>query len=200
VVADLVKGLPYAETGSGESVRCSVRESHNAELLRLAFDKGYHVDDDGVLWSYTGNAMHPGPGSTGYPRFTLVTPEDGRRSVMVHRLVGLQKFGDLVFRADLVLRHLDGNPLNFKPANIGIGTERENSLDRTPEERLAHAKKAAAALRALSPAQARRLIELRRRGATYRELRDRFHVSLGTVSYLLNGRTYPELHREALHA
>jgi len=58
--------------GTGRSIQTPFprRESHNSELLRLAFDKGYYVDDAGVLWSYTGNAMHPGPGGTGYPRFT----------------------------------------------------------------------------------------------------------------------------------
>jgi hypothetical protein len=190
VATSLVKHSSHQD-GNGYPDRW--RSSYNAVLLQVAFDRGYHVDGDGVLWSHTGNRMNPGPGSTGYPRFTVVTPDGSRRAVMVHRLVGLQKFGDLVFRADLEVRHLDNNKFNFRPDNIGIGTGSENQMDRPVDARKTHAIAAATTLRSLTDPEVLEMRRLHAAKVPYRVLRARFGVSKSTVSYVCTGRTYRHL-------
>ena len=63
--------------------------------------------------------------------------------VSVHKLQAYQMFEEEMFVEGIVVRHLDGDPLNNSPENIAIGTVRDNIMDRDPEARRAHAIKAA---------------------------------------------------------
>lgn len=165
-----------------------------SELVRMAYARGYRVDAEGRLWSYTGRQMHPGADRRGYPRFTYAGPRNNGkrllRTVDVHRLAAFQKYGEDALRGGIHVRHLDENPGNFRLDNIAIGTPHENSMDRPPEKRRAHAMKAVAAIRGLTDPQVEEIRRLHSAGTPQKLLCEMFGQWPSTISQIVNGKLY----------
>lgn len=125
-------------------------------------------------------------GSNKYKWFSVVIATKETYSVAVHRLVAYQKFGDAALVEGVVTRHLDGNSLNNDPNNIQLGTPRENVMDMTPDARQKMTKNASYAASHRNDALWKRVIADRRVGLTYSQLRDKYGVSLGSLSYRLS--------------
>lgn len=112
-------------------------------------------------------------------------------SLMVHKLVAYQKFGDLMFRPSMVVRHINGNSLDNSEGNIEIGTILQNTMDRTPESRREHAIKASSHIYKFKDEELlRNFLNDRASGMVYRELMEKYSLSKSTVSYLLNKIEY----------
>lgn len=154
-----------------------------------ATNKGYYVNKIGEVFSRF-NKLKLYINTTGYYTFSLKT-KYGKKSIPVHRLQAYQKYKNQLFKQNIVVRHLDGNPLNNSYENIVIGSLSDNQLDRKKEDRLEHAKLAAKHLRKLTDKQ---LIEFRydRKilGFTYKQLMNKYNLAKATVSYIVNGKTY----------
>lgn len=123
-------------------------------------------------------------------KFFSLRVEGSPTSVAVHRLQAYQKYGEILFEPRVVVRHLNGDPLDNSYDNIAIGTQRQNLLDRDPEERLTHSRKAARVLRKLSEEDRDALLSDRAAGMTYSQLVDKYHIAKSTVSYIVRGLTY----------
>lgn len=68
--------------------------------------------------------LRPRPIQSGHLQLRL----DGRKSLLVHRLVALAFIGPPPFDGALV-RHLDDDPLNNHPSNLAYGTKADNARD-----------------------------------------------------------------------
>lgn len=158
--------------------------------MRLAKEKGYFIDNSGLVWSPKGRQLKCGKGLGGYIRFSIADGNGRALSVYVHRLVAYQKFGDIVFEKGVVTRHLDGNLVNNFFENIAVGSMSDNMMDRPRKERLLHAKKAASHRRKLSKSEVSNLRAERANGATYRQLCQKYGIAKSTVSYIVNAVTY----------
>ena len=161
-------------------------DSKNAEAVRVAFRKGYRVLDDGSVESPHGRVrktiVRRSRRNGTYAYVTLKVP--GWANVCqlkIHQLAAYQKFGDAVFEHDCI-RHLDEDGLNNAPANIALGSHSDNSLDRPPEERKRHADVASAANHAYRADWPQIDVD-RAAGASYKDLRRKYGVPLGTLSY-----------------
>ena len=97
------------------------------DVLKWAFHKGYRVNEDGQLVSFTGKVLKTHTSKMGHQE-TNIRVKGKLHHLFVHRLCAYQKFGDKVFTAECV-RHLDGNPQNNRPENLEIGTLSDNSQD-----------------------------------------------------------------------
>lgn len=163
---------------------------HNRYVI-AADEKGYVVEDDGRVRSPIGGHRGVRLGTTGYLQFT-VKPEGERsaKSVSVHRLAAYQKFGMAALMPGIHVRHLDGNPHNNRLDNIAIGTPHQNVMDRRPEDRKAHALKAAAAQRKISLEQAAEVRAARARGERTVDVARRFGIAESTVCDIVKGRIY----------
>lgn len=171
------------------------------KALVEAYRKGWRVTDDGVL-------LHP----NGKKAKTYIDRWDRERSstaislpgvkgyqnVMVHRLAAYQWFGPIIFETGIQVRHLNNDSRDNARCNIAIGSQSENMMDIDPEERKKKAIHAASFLRSLSSSQAQSLINDRAAGMKYKDLMGKYSVAKGTVSYIVNGKTYPELDRSKL--
>ena len=98
--------------------------------------------------------------------------------VAVHRLQAFQKFGTRMFESGMVVRHLDGNPLNNSVENIEIGTNSDNMMDIPKEVRIT---------KASHPTHVHlMIIEDRKKGYSYSELMGKYNISSkGTISFII---------------
>jgi len=166
-----------------------------------AFRRGYRVLKNGDLVSPLKRVLsRKNVNSNGYQQFSL--PWKNRAgtkkkfvNVLAHHLLVYQKYGEEALKSGVQVRHLNENRTDNSWDNIAVGSQSDNMMDRPPEKRIRIAKLAASRLRALSLEEAQQLIDDRAAGSTYRTLRVKYCVSKSTVSYLINGKTYPELIR-----
>jgi len=103
---------------------------------------GYKILDDGTCVNPKGLVV-TGVIRNGYRTFTL-----GHRTgiVRMHRLQAYQKFGNKIFENGVVVRHLNGNPMDNSLCNIEIGTQSDNMMDVSNEKRKEHAIKASSTI------------------------------------------------------
>lgn len=106
-----------------------------------AIDRGYLIVN-GELFGPRGKLAVRLAGTQRYPTFS--TNWDGVYGVPVHQFAAYQYFGARAFDPTLVVRHLNGNVLDYSEANILLGTPSENNLDKPQSVRQAAARKARA--------------------------------------------------------
>jgi hypothetical protein len=157
---------------------------------REAYAKGYRVSDDGRLLNPNGRQLFGSLNSNGYPRFRVGKKNVG--SMLVHRLAAFQKFGEQIYTAGMECRHKDGNPRNFRPDNILIGTHTDNENDKPYHVRVRTARIASAAHTIHSHAE---IIEFHKKSNNYRITMQHFGISSsGTLHFILNRSEHARLH------
>ena len=75
-----------------------------------AFNKGYRINKDGIV-NYKDKEVN-GFIRKVYKILGFRTIEGKCQHCSFHRLQAYQKFGDKIYENGIVVRHLDGNPLN----------------------------------------------------------------------------------------
>lgn len=165
------------------------------EILIEAYNIGYRVTERGVV-HIKGDILKQfqSHGTNGYLRFHMKSehlPKRRRYAIMTHRLGGYQKFGEKIFEKDQEVRHLDGNMLNNKLENLGIGTHSENMRDRSKKDLKEHAIKAASKLRTRSDDEVKNIRDDYGRGLGYKALMEKYNISSkATLHYILNDANY----------
>jgi hypothetical protein len=162
------------------------------EAIEAAAAEGWRAVD-GRLFKPDGTEAPVHFDSWGYPRFSYYFGFKSQRghpvsrSVMVHRLVAFQKYGQECFDGWSVVRHLDGNKLNYRPENIVLGTQSQNMLDLPRSVRLRNGSMAA---RKLTPDQVKELLVDRAGGMKYSQLSEKYGLQKSTISYIVNRKSY----------
>jgi len=102
------------------------------EWRRVPGFESYEVSDTGLVRSFhrgwSGRPLSPHTDAWGYLRLQLF-PGHGEKpwDCSVHELVALAFIGPRP--ADMVVRHLDGDPQHNVPSNLAYGTVAENAAD-----------------------------------------------------------------------
>ena len=164
--------------------------SQQNRALLLAYDRGYKIVDGDIISGYSGNKLkgykHERNGVF-YYTFNIRLGYKKFCPVNVHRLVAYQKYKDRIFETGIVVRHLDGDSLNNKDANITIGSQSDNMYDRDPEDLMAHSIKAATKLRRFTDIEILEIRAYRDKGYTYAEVMKHFNISsTGSLFNYLN--------------
>lgn len=167
-----------------------IRDSKRARATVYASKAGYRVTDEGDVISPQGNKRAINAVNT-YYQFGVYY-EKSTTTVNVHQLAAYQKFGAVALSVGMVVRHRNGVPTDNTPSNILIGTQRDNMLDQPKAVRVSRAKHAGAGP-ALTMEQARQLRRDHAQGWKSKRLCEEYGVSRGTVSRIVNGKTYAEL-------
>ena len=108
-------------------------------------------------------------------------------SILVHRLVAYQKFGDEIFVKDKVVRHLDGNSLNNSDNNIAMGTNCENQRDIPKNVRNSRAINAANKIRRFTDEMIKKLRKEYNSLRSYKKIMESWNISSkGSLHYMLN--------------
>ena len=146
-----------------------------------AYTKGYRVIGDSVF--YKKRKVNTYIGHKGYPEFSFRNNEGISRSMRVHRLVAYQKYGQLMFKKGIEVRHLDGNNKNFLAENISIGTHTENMQDKPKELRIRCALIATSHMKIHDH---KAIVELHNRGLSYKKIMQITGISSkGTLSFII---------------
>ena len=106
-----------------------------------AVERGYSVVG-GKMYGPRGVLSIKLAGSQRYPTFS--TNWQGVFGVPVHLFAAYQYYGAAAFNPGQVVRHLNGDTLDFSKANLVLGTHSQNNLDKSAEVRQAAARKARA--------------------------------------------------------
>ena len=152
-----------------------------------AYKKGYRCFDGCVISPY-GRKLKLSLTTTGYLKFSIRTGSrsDGtskKKTVLVHRLVAYQKYGDQIYR-QCVVRHLDGDCINNDPGNIVLGSQLQNILDINPADRRHKSMVAAKAQRRFTDSEIR---VIREEHHSYKETMEKWGItSKGTLHHILN--------------
>lgn len=143
-----------------------------------AYEKGYRVDENGNLISFTDKRRKTREDSDGYLGVSYRV--DGECSELkVHQLMAYQKFGGRFLNEDLVVRHLDGDPSNNEPENIALGTPSQNAMDKPKEQRIKDASNPQYDYGAIK--------EFYKETESYKQTMEEFDISSkGTLHYILN--------------
>ena len=149
------------------------------EALVLAKIKGYTVKD-GKPYSNVTNSVRSTMFDKGRPYFTI---RDGRmsRKIFVHKLVGLQKFGNKIFEEGVFIYHKNGEVLDNTDDNICMGSMHEAQMSKKLEVRLASA-------RAATPKKHdhKSIIEMHKKGMSYANIMQATGIkSKGTISFII---------------
>lgn len=158
-------------------------------VIRLSKEKGYSVDRSGNILNKKGKTLKTSISSKGYVSFNIRVEGKSPTRSFLHRLQAYQKFGDKIFEEGIVVRHLDGNPLNNSWDNIAIGSPSDNQMDRSEKCRKNFATIASRKMQGnIRTYEERCLIyENLKNGVPYNEIMKNHNVSSkGTLSFMKN--------------
>jgi hypothetical protein len=146
------------------------------------YNKGYRVIDSKVY--YKGKLVK-GSITNGY-HFIGIRINKKIYNIRTHRLVGYQKYKNLLFESNLVLRHIDNNSLNNSEDNIVLGTPSENMMDKPETLRYSVAKHAASFLIKYNHIAIKDYYYTNK---SYKKVMEKFNISSkGTLHHILNSK------------
>lgn len=164
--------------------------SINNQITIEAYNRGYRINDNGVLINKTGMPLKGFVTNTKRTPYRMSTMRMNGKNVNFyhHKLCAYQKFGAKTFKADCV-RHLNNDSLDNSPSNIALGSIKDNYYDIPLESRANTAKKIAAMSRWAS--KAKEIIEFHKQVRSYKETMKKFGISSGgTLYYILKKKKY----------
>lgn len=153
------------------------------QALIVLKEKGYTIKN-GKVYSPDNVELTLKADENGYLCFNTRLNNNQMIRVRLHRYIAYLKYGNDLFQPGLQVRHLDGNQLNNKFDNIGIGTCQQNNLDKDINVRLQSALVATSHVKIHDHVA---ILKRRNEGATYKELMEEFGItSKGTISFIVN--------------
>lgn len=174
------------------------------QAVKIAFERGYRVSDDGILISPHGGILKVAKGEKKrYPTFSLTKVPNlatsGVFGITVHTFAAYCFYGEVVFEKSVVIRHLNSDTEDVSKSNIVLGTHSQNNLDKPRHKRIAAAQKA-------RKSQGRRpknalfadkdvlmIRERRRMGETFSLIAKDYGVTKECISQIVKGINYADV-------
>lgn len=156
--------------------------SKNNQATVCAYEKGYRVIDN-LVYSSNNKLVKLRTKKQGNYKVFSVSFEGKSKPVLVHKLVAYQKYGTAVFEKGIHVHHLNNNPEDNSFNNIAIGTAQDNNLDKPVLDRIYYARQAH---RKFTDEFLNQLKNDYQNGLTYRDLRNKYNISSGSLSYHLS--------------
>jgi len=151
----------------------------------ISYKRGYRIDKNGHAFNPKGEEVK-GKLKNGYLFFALRNAEQKRIDVRFSRLQAYQKYGDKLYQAGIVVRHLNNNKLDNSWDNIAIGTEHDNRMDNPPEDRLKYAINASLKANKYDKEFVDEIRQRHIEGWTYNKIREHYGLPKSTISYIIN--------------
>jgi len=155
-------------------------------VYKEAYNKGYRVID-GVLYDPNKKIINGSITPEGYISTKITKHGD---ALFVHRFVAYQKYGDIVFKEGMQVRHFDGNSLNNLDDNIKIGNQSQNMMDIPKEVRLKKAIHASSYLRNWTDEEEDNIRQFHNETKSYKKTMEKFGISSkGSLHHILKKNT-----------
>jgi len=103
--------------------------------------RGYYVTEQGELFGPKGKIKVSLHGKQRYPTFSS-NWSGYVYGIPVHQFAAYCFYAEQAFSKDVVVRHINGNTLDFSKENIRLGSHSDNNMDKFSEKRKAAAIKA----------------------------------------------------------
>lgn len=165
--------------------------NQQSKALLDFLENGYYVSKCGDLYNRDDHKLKC-RNSRGY---LCKSHRIGKRSenkqipIFIHRVQAYQKFGDIIFKDGVHVRHFNGESFDNSWDNIKIGTPRQNSMDRDSEERKMASLPAAAKNRKFSNKEIAEIKSFYEECRSYKEVKNKFGISSsGSLHYMLNSK------------
>ena len=156
---------------------------HDQNIL-IAKERGYKSTKQGDIIGIKGYKLSLRIDKRrGYYLFSI-SVNSKTKTINVHKFIGFEKFGRVIFEDHIVVRHLDGDPLNNKWDNIDYGTQSDNMMDKPKSLRVKLAKNASSYLKKYDYQKVK---EYYNKCKSYKETMKRFDISSkGSLHYIIN--------------
>jgi hypothetical protein len=170
----------------------------NQAILRT-YERGFRINREG-------DVVHPDNKqikiritkglTTNYKTFTgnYIAGNSKVRStqVRIHRFLAYQKFGDIVFKSGVLVRHKNNDPMDNSWDNILIGTCIENMNDVLPDNRRAKTKKAQLARRKFSDEEVTSILEDKEKGVPCKHILSKYKINPSSLHMILRRQLYKD--------
>jgi hypothetical protein len=167
------------------------------QAVQYAHERGYYVTEEGdVISPHSGKKLKLRLGTRGYWLFNgqLPAPHSQKYPARVHRLLALQKFGEVALEPNIEVRHLDGNRQNNAWENIAIGSRSDNKMDIPQETRLRIGRQNGRSHSRLNDQDVLDIRALLAKGEmTQQEIADRYDIARQTVTGIKTKHRYKHL-------
>lgn len=153
-------------------------------IEKVLVKRGYIITEEGVFLNPKGKEIGKSINNNGYYQSTIKLNKKDKK-VFPHRLQAYQKYGDILFKEKIEVRHLDGNTLNNSWINIAIGDRSKNMMDIPEQIRIKKAKHASSFLKKYNNKEIKEYHKIYK---SYKMTMDKFNISSkGTLNYILKG-------------
>lgn len=150
------------------------------KLIEYSLKKGYKINDSGEVFNVRDKKLSLTPQSNGYLKFTIRFNKKVK-TIPIHQFQAYKKFGNLIFKKGIQVRHLNGNKLDNSWDNIEIGNQSDNQLDIPEKDRIIRSGNNSRTYDHKS------IIEDRNIGMSYLEIMNKYNIqSKGTISFIIN--------------
>ncbi|MBU8597343.1 hypothetical protein KM908_14450 [Alkalihalobacillus clausii] len=157
-------------------------------VIRLAYEKGYRVTEEGIVRGLYRNQLKIHVGTNGYPLFGI--RDQGKNlTVPAHRFAAYCYFGEEVFAHECV-RHVNGVKTDISRDNLVLGSLSDNYHDIPHEWRSDFARKGASTRRRLTECDVRSIRKKLADGESYRNLSKEYNVAKSTIQQIKEGKSY----------
>lgn len=160
----------------------------------IAYKVGYRVNNAGEIFNSSGKKLKIGSSNnTRYPQVNFKY-EGKKYYVRMHRLAAYCFYGKSIYEEGIVVRHLNDVKSDISRKKIALGTQLENMSDMSEESKASSSEKKRryAIKNGVSPPrivkipdeEIPKITRLLERGATYRELAEKYKVHHSTIYYI----------------
>ena len=99
------------------------------QLIIKCYEAGFRATPEGYIISHKGKRVGSDRGD-GRIAFKSIVDDNGiSRSLLAHRFIAYQLYGDKIFEKGIIVRHLNDNPSDNRFENISLGTRKDNTRD-----------------------------------------------------------------------
>lgn len=157
---------------------------------QLFYRLGYRISEAGIVMNPKGKVLK-GTISNGYLVFSIRGKEKSSLKMSFHRLQSFQKYGMLIYKDGVEVRHKNGDRRDNGWDNILIGTRSENQMDIPESIRISRSLYGASFIRKYKRED---VIKFHRsNGNSYKKTMEEFGISSkGTLHFILNKNTKGE--------
>lgn len=166
----------------------------NDEKYRIAKEKGYKSTKDGDIIGLRGYKLKGKTNNKGYKLFSVTISGGVNLTLLFHRFIAYEKYGEELFEEGIVARHLDGDCTNNSWDNIAIGTQADNMQDIPKHEVYKKAKRVGELIRKYDYEKIRDYYKENNHHMTLEHIRENFNATCeSTIAYILD--TDPDIER-----
>lgn len=195
-IGDIKRGRTWKHLTGGKVID-EYPSFHFSQTEKIAYEKGYRANEDGIIYNPQGKQVNGWIDNRGYMKFGIRKSKNKDVQIQVHRFQAYQLFGDKIYEPYIIVRHINGDPLDNAFNNLELGTKTQNRMDMPPEDRVKYSKIANQSKQKLTMEQLKNFWIDVFNGWGCRKLANKYDITDSTALGIINGKNYKEESEQA---